>query len=30
MLEDFGIREKELEFAAQPYLFEPWEASTRT
>lgn len=27
MLEDFGIREKELEFG---YLFEPWEASTLT
>ncbi|ROI15171.1 hypothetical protein DPX16_8970 [Anabarilius grahami] len=28
MYEDFDIREEELEFVAQPYLFEPREAST--
>jgi len=26
MLEDFNIREEELEFVAQPYLFKPREA----
>ena len=30
MLEDFDIREEELEFVAQPYLFELREASKLT
>jgi len=30
MSEDFDIKEEELEFVAQPYLFEAREASTLT